>query len=106
MAGAARPAHAGEYLVLYLTGLGRKAQTFGEGAAPQRASSAVETVEISVEGQAAQVVYAGVQPQYPGLDQITLRLPQYTLPAGERSIAIQITAPATGQTVRYRLPAL
>jgi uncharacterized protein (TIGR03437 family) len=100
-AGPARPLHAGDSVVLYLTGLGKKAQTFAEGTAPQKASAAVEPVQIQVQGLAAQVLYAGVQPQYPGLDQITLQLPKYTLAPGEHTATIQVTAPSTGQVVRY-----
>jgi hypothetical protein len=46
-----------------------------------------------------------VQPQYPGLYQITLQLPQYTLAQGQSLVTFQITAPATGQTLRYDLDA-
>jgi uncharacterized protein (TIGR03437 family) len=105
-AGSARPLHAGDAITLYLTGLGRVAQTFAEGAAPKVASSAVATVQILVQGQPAQVTYAGVQPQYPGFDQINLKLPNYKLTAGQSTVTFQITAPSTGQTLNYTLPAL
>jgi uncharacterized protein (TIGR03437 family) len=104
-AGSARPLHANDSLTLYLTGLGRTAQTFGEGAAPKTASSAVETIQILVQGQPAPVTYAGVQPQYPGFDQVNVKLPSYSLGAGQSSVTFQITAPATGQTLNYTLAA-
>jgi uncharacterized protein (TIGR03437 family) len=104
-AGSARPLAAGDAITLYLTGLGRVAQTFAEGAAPKVASSAVATVQILVQGQPAQVTYAGVQPQYPGFDQINLKLPSYTLAAGQSTVTFQITAPATGQTLNYAIDA-
>ena len=103
LAGSARPLHPGDSLTLYLTGLGRTAQTFAEGAAPKTASPAVETVQILVQGQPAQVTYAGVQPQYPGFDQINLKLPNYTLPASQSTVTFQITAPSTGQTLSYAI---
>ncbi len=103
LAGSSRPVRPGDTLVLYLTGLGRKGQTFAEGAAPKVASAAVETVQILVQGQAAKLLYAGVQPQYPGLDQMTIQLPAYTLPADKKTVTIQITAPSTGQTVTYEI---
>jgi uncharacterized protein (TIGR03437 family) len=90
---------------LYLTGLGRVAQTFAEGAAPKVASSAVASIQILVQGQPAQVTYAGVQPQYPGFDQVNLKLPSYTLAAGQSAVTFQITAPSTGQTLNYTIPA-
>jgi uncharacterized protein (TIGR03437 family) len=100
-----RPLHASDYVVLYLTGLGRTAQVFADGAAPKTTSPALATVQIQVQGLAAQVLYSGVQPQYPGLDQITLQLPQYTLAAGQSQVSFQIAAPATGQTLLYNLAA-
>jgi uncharacterized protein (TIGR03437 family) len=51
------------------------------------------------------VLYSGVQPQFPGLDQISLRLPQYTLAAGTTTVTLQVTATSTGQTVRYTIGA-
>jgi uncharacterized protein (TIGR03437 family) len=91
--------------LLSLTGLGRTAQTFAEGAAPKTASNAVETVQIQVQGQPAQVTYTGVQPQYPGFDQVNVKLPNYTLTAGQSAVTFQITAPTTGQTLTYTLAA-
>jgi uncharacterized protein (TIGR03437 family) len=104
-AGTARPLHPADYVVLYLTGLGRKAQTFAEGAAPKTTSNATEPIQILVQGQPAQILYAGVQPQYPGFDQINLRLPNYTLPAGQSTVKFQITAPSAGQTLNYTIDA-
>jgi uncharacterized protein (TIGR03437 family) len=103
LAGSSRPLRPGDTISLYLTGLGRKAQTFTEGAAPKTTSAAVETIQIVVQGQAAKVLYAGVQSQYPGLDQITLQLPAYTLPAGKQTVTIQISAPSIGQTLSYEV---
>jgi uncharacterized protein (TIGR03437 family) len=100
-----RPLQASDYVVLYLTGVGRTAQVFADGAAPKTTSPAIETVQILVQGLAAQVSYAGVQPQYPGLDQIVLQVPKYTLAAGQSVVTIQISAPATGQTLSYSLNA-
>ena len=103
LAGSSRPLRPGDAIALYLTGLGRKAQTFAEGAAPKTTSAAVETIQIVVQGLAAKVLYAGVQSQYPGLDQITVQLPAYTLPAGRKTVTIQIGVPSTGQTVSYEI---
>jgi uncharacterized protein (TIGR03437 family) len=102
---ASRPLHASDYVVLYLTGLGRTAQVFADGAAPKTTSPALVTVQIQVQGLAAQISYAGVQPQYPGLDQITLQMPKYTLSQGQSLVTFQIATPATGQTLRYDLDA-
>jgi uncharacterized protein (TIGR03437 family) len=103
--GSAKPVHAGDVIVLYLTGLGRTAQTFSEGAAPKSASAAVEPIQVSVAGQSATVLYDGLQPSYPGIDQINLQLPAYTLPPEANSVSIQITAPGANQAVAYQIPA-
>jgi uncharacterized protein (TIGR03437 family) len=104
-AGSARPLHGSDAVTLYLTGLGRTTQTFAEGAAPKAASAAVESIQILVQGQPAQVTYAGVQPQSPGFDQVNLKLPNYTLAAGQSTLTFQITAPSTGQTLNYTINA-
>jgi uncharacterized protein (TIGR03437 family) len=93
--------HSGDLLTLFVTGLGRKAQTFSEGAAPARTSAAVETVRVTVDGQPTTLLYCGVQPQYPGLDQINVRMQK----AGRPSV-VEIAATSTGQVVRYTLPPL
>jgi uncharacterized protein (TIGR03437 family) len=88
----------GDVAIIYGTGLGRKAQTFAEGSAPGRTSDGQEALRITVNGQPATILYAGVQPQYPGLDQINVRIPVSTRPA-----AMEITAVSTGQVVGYTL---
>ena len=89
--------HSGDLLTIFATGLGRKAQTFSEGAAPGRASASVETVRVTVDGQPATVLYSGVQPQYPGLDQINVRMEKTTRPA-----VVEIST-SSGQVTRYAL---
>jgi uncharacterized protein (TIGR03437 family) len=85
--------------------LGRTAQVFPDGAAAKTTSSAVESVQVQVQGMAARITYAGVQPQFPGLYQITLQLPNYVLPPGQKTVAWQIAAPVSGQVLRYDLSA-
>jgi uncharacterized protein (TIGR03437 family) len=43
-AGSARPLHAGDPITLYLTGLGRTAQTFAEGAVPATGQTLTYTI--------------------------------------------------------------
>jgi len=100
-----RPLHAGNTVSLYLTGLGRKAKTFTEGAAPKATAPAVEVIQINVQGMAAQILYDGCTAFYPGFDQINIRLPSYTLPAGASTVTVQIVAPSAGQTLTYQVPA-
>jgi len=100
-----RPLHAGDDLTFYLSGLGKTAQAFAEGAAPKTTSAAVESVQILVQGLPAKILYSGLQPQFPGLDQITFQVPNYTLSQGVSTVTIQITAASTGQTLTYTLDA-
>jgi uncharacterized protein (TIGR03437 family) len=79
-AGSEHPLAPGDIVTLYLTGVGTTVQTFPDGVAPNATSQATAQIEITVEGLSAQILYAGLQPQYPGFDQIVLQLPQYALP--------------------------
>ena len=88
-AGAGRPVAPGDTVTLYLTGLGAVSQQ------PQ----------VLVEGTAATLLYAGAQPQDPGLDEIVLQLPRYALAAGKQTAGFTITAPSVSQTVSYQVPA-
>jgi uncharacterized protein (TIGR03437 family) len=105
LAGTTRPLHAGDSITLFLTGLGRKAQTYADGAPPKVASPALATIQVLVAGLPAQVLYAGIQPQSPGLDQINLVLPKFTLPSNAATVTIQIAVPATGSVVAYEVAA-
>lgn len=108
LVGSARPLMQGDLISLYLTGLGRTKQTFPEGVAAGVASEAVWPIQISVGGVPAQILYAGLQPGYPGLDQVVLRVPEYSIPASQSTVAIDITAPEArqnGQILHYELPA-
>jgi uncharacterized protein (TIGR03437 family) len=69
------------YLVLYATGL-------------RGHSSAANSVTATVGGANLSVAYAGVQPQFPGVDQINILLPPSL--AGKGDVAIQVTV--DGQT--------
>lgn len=58
--GLTRPAHPGQYLILWATGLG---------------DAAPEEVEVRVGGRVIPVAYAGPAPGLDGVDQINVRLP-------------------------------
>lgn len=70
------PAQPGEIVMIFLTGLGNG------------------KVDISVNGASAEVLYAGPQGTYPGLDQINLRIPE----AGPaQQFTIQVSDGTTSQ---------
>ncbi len=62
------PLHAGEYLELFLTGLGTTVSQGGLAVAKQQPT-------ITVGGLDCPVTYAGGAPGFPGLDQINCRIP-------------------------------
>lgn len=72
------PAQAGEVVVLYAAGLGRTSPDTASGVAPQTAMPILSQLQILVNGAAlpaGSIYYAGVTPEYAGLYQINLRLP-------------------------------
>jgi uncharacterized protein (TIGR03437 family) len=77
---AAAPAHAGDVVVLYATGLGRTNSLSASGAVAQSASGilALASLRVLLNGTAIdpkQVLYAGVTPGFSGLYQINFILP-------------------------------
>ena len=66
---------AGEVVILYATGLGAKIGTVPDGDAPKAALAAQAQVTATFGNVSAQVLYAGTQPDFPGLDQINIQLP-------------------------------
>jgi uncharacterized protein (TIGR03437 family) len=72
------PAHAGDTVVVYVTGLGYTSPNPGLGAIPNSAWPAMATVKVSLQGTAldpVRIKYAGVTPGSAGLYQINLVLP-------------------------------
>ena len=63
------PLHAGDYVSLYLTGLGATAA----GAGGLQYASIQPTVTVA--GQTCAIQFAGLSPQFPGVDQINCQIP-------------------------------
>lgn len=85
------PAVAGETLTIYLTGLGALQTPITDGNAPNppAADSTAVTVQVAVDGVLSpNVLYAGINPVYPGLYQINFRMPQVPDHGGLVSVAI------------------
>jgi uncharacterized protein (TIGR03437 family) len=75
-----KPAHAGEFVVLYATGLGPYENMLDYPAAPSAAEAIVERAQFQIllDGQAVDnhlIEYAGVAPGLVGVYQINLNLP-------------------------------
>lgn len=74
---ASSPLRPGEYAAAYLTGLGqvRNLPPTGSAAAAANATT-LRTVEATLDGQAAEVVFAGLAPGFVGLYQVNFRVPE------------------------------
>lgn len=73
------------YLSLYGTGI--------------RGRSSLSSAKVSVEGIPIDVLYAGPQSQYPGLDQINVRIPAMLAGRGEADVVVTVDGVAAN-TVR------
>lgn len=76
------PLHAGEYLELFLTGLGTTARRIGLDFAQVQPT-------VTVGGVACPVTYAGTAPGFPGLDQINCVIPAGL---GKRAAPVVVTS--------------
>ena len=83
--GASAPLHAGDFLSLYLTGLGATTSNGG-------VDYANATVKISVGGKDLPVTYAGRTPGFAGLDQVNCQIP-----AGLTGSALPVVVTAAGR---------
>ncbi len=71
---AANPAKPGEYLVIYLAGMGATNPSVTSGAISPQASVTLQPT-VTVGGQTAAVIYAGLTPGFAGLYQINFQVP-------------------------------
>jgi uncharacterized protein (TIGR03437 family) len=71
------PARRGEFLVMYLVGLGATTPPVPSGAPSPLSPLAVPVVSpsLSIDGQPAQIVFAGLTPGFAGLFQINFQVP-------------------------------
>ena len=87
------PAHPGEVIVVYGTGLGRTDPSQVEGSVPRIAApiALLDQLQVLLDGNAVpseNIWYAGIAPGFPGLYQVNLLLPAETGPAPELRIAL------------------
>jgi uncharacterized protein (TIGR03437 family) len=97
--GSQNPVHAGEYVVLYLTGQGlvdRPVATGAEaGASPL--SLPLAAVRATLGGKTAEVSFAGLAPGFVGLLQVNLLVPD--IPGGEQALEVTVGDVAANSTV-------
>jgi uncharacterized protein (TIGR03437 family) len=75
------PANAGDPLVIFATGLGAVSPSIDNGAASSDTlRTAINTPSVLIGGQPAQVLFAGLSPQFVGVNQINVIVPQVPTP--------------------------
>ena len=86
---AAKPAQVGEYISVYVTGLGTVSPAIADGAAGPTSplSQTVNSISVSVAGSGATITYAGLAPQLAGLYQINFQVPA-AVPSGNQTLKI------------------
>ena len=97
-ASASAPAHAGDTIVLYCTGLGAVNPAATDGAAPGQLSNTVGTPQLTVGGQSAAVSFAGLAPGFVGLYQVNAVVPSGTQTGTNVGVNLSIdgqTSPST-----------
>src|ERR1700722_1919564 len=93
------PAALGSLIIVYATGLGAVTPPIDDGAAPGTVLTSVNTPPVvMIGGISAQVAFAGLQPQFPGVYQLNVTIPANAPTGSAVPIQIQVggvTSPAT-----------
>jgi len=87
------PAHRGEIVQMFLTGLGKTSPPTADGAPGPTTPLSVTpagSIAVYIDGQPATVSYSGLAPLFPGIDQINVQVPQA---AGSGDVYIDVSAP-------------
>jgi uncharacterized protein (TIGR03437 family) len=93
------PAARGSLVIVYATGLGAVSPTLADGAAPGSVLTTADTPPVvMIGGINAQVAFAGLQPNVPGVYQLNITIPEGAPTGNAVPIQIQVggvTSPAT-----------
>jgi len=101
------PANPGEWVIVYLTGLGAVSpavapgQAAGDGAGLGPLSNVTDTVSVTVNGSPAQVYFAGLAPLYAGLYQVNFKVPDDT-PLGPAEVVVSVTGSSSQPQVTFQ----
>jgi uncharacterized protein (TIGR03437 family) len=97
LASASTPAHVGDTIVAYCTGLGAVNPVVKDGAAPGgQLSSTTGTTQLMIGGQPALVSFSGLTPGFAGLYQVNAVVPSGT----QTGTPVPVTLSIDGQTSR------
>jgi uncharacterized protein (TIGR03437 family) len=92
---AAKPAIAGEELVIYATGLGATNPSFATGAAANQINTTVLPVSVTIGGMVATVAYGGLTQGFVGLYQVNAIMPPGL--TGSQQVVITVGASYSSQ---------
>ncbi len=94
LASSTSPAHVGDTIVAYCTGLGAVNPAVSDGAAPEQLSSTTGKAKLMIGGQPASVSFSGLTPGFAGLYQVNA-----VVPAGVQTGSnVSVTLSINGQT--------
>ncbi|MBI4875650.1 MAG: hypothetical protein HY822_13535, partial [Acidobacteria bacterium] len=102
------PAHPGEVLILYLTGLGNvspaieEGQAAGDGSSGRPLNRVEDSVEVLVAGLRAEPLFVGLAPNFAGLYQVNFRVPS-EVPSGSIEILVRCGRQSSQESVRLSL---
>jgi uncharacterized protein (TIGR03437 family) len=103
LAGASRPAKAGEVVVVYATGLGPVTPGVKEGeAAPgQPLSEVMAPVTAAIQGKDAEVIFAGLAPGLAGVYQVNVMVPDGVTPDASAVLILNVGQQSSSPPVTF-----
>jgi uncharacterized protein (TIGR03437 family) len=95
--GPSNPAHAGDYVVIYCTGLGAVNPVVVDGAPTPSGIyyPTVNPVTSTIGGQTAQVLFAGLTSGFVGLYQVNVGIPQGVSPGDQTPVVLSVAGQAS-----------
>ena len=96
------PAHPGEVILIYGTGLGGVVPSVpsGEAAPGDPLANIIGTVTVQIGGRDGEVRFAGLAPGFAGLYQLNVRIPPDTAPASDVPVVVNVAGvPSNSVTI-------
>jgi uncharacterized protein (TIGR03437 family) len=104
----AQPAHPGDFLEVYLTGLGKNGTVLPTGSVAPVGRNllyvTVTTPSVTIGGQVAQVLFSGLAPGYAGLYQVNVQVPSTIAPGDDIPIHISMAGVSDTATIAIAGP--
>jgi len=95
-----RPANRGDALIIYANGLGAVTPTIQSAVSPSDGLRTNNTTPlVTIGGMSAQVLFSGLAPQYVGVNQLNVLVPQAAAPGSTVPLQIQVGGITTSDKV-------